>query len=151
SHRRKRGPATDRPLPPWRRRRWSWWRGASPGVTRLRAYAGGAATRRNPGTSPQRRRAGVRGLTPSGSAAVLRRLIDAAMDLERRTMRLYCSFESQFSDPEELRTFWFDMAQHESRHFGALALVAGLIESASPRALHPASSLTPARVQHLRR
>ena len=58
------------------------------------------------------------------SAAALRRLINAAMDLERQTMHLYCIFESRFSEPEELRAFWFDMAQHESRHFGALALVA---------------------------
>lgn len=80
----------------------------------------------------------------------LRRLIAAAMELERRTMDLYCKFETQFGEPEELRTFWFDMAQHESRHFGALALVAGLVESASNRSLR-VGSLTPARVQHLRR
>jgi hypothetical protein len=85
------------------------------------------------------------------SIATPRRLIDAAMELERRTMHLYCSFESQFSDNEELRGFWFDMAQHESRHFGALALVAGLLESASKRRLRAAMSLTPERVQHLRR
>jgi len=81
----------------------------------------------------------------------LRRLIDAAMELERRTMHLYCVFESHFSQPEELRAFWFDMAQHESRHFGALALVAGLLDSASKRSLRAAPSLTPARVAHLRR
>lgn len=73
------------------------------------------------------------------------------MDLERRTMHLYCIFESQFTEPEELRTFWFDMAQHESRHFGALALVAGLLESPSNRRLRAATALTPARVHHLRR
>jgi hypothetical protein len=85
------------------------------------------------------------------SPAALRRLIDAAMELERRTMHLYCAFESQFGELEELRGFWFDMAQHESRHFGALALVAGLLESASKRSLRTATALTPARVQHLRR
>jgi hypothetical protein len=85
------------------------------------------------------------------SSATPRRLIDAAMELERRTMHLYCIFESQFSDHEELRGFWFDMAQHESRHFGALALVAGLLEGASKRQLRAATSLTPQRVQHLRR
>lgn len=85
------------------------------------------------------------------STAALRRLIDAAMELERRTMHLYCAFESQFSAREELRTFWFDMAQHESRHFGALALVAGLLESESNRGLRAATALTPGRVQHLRR
>ena len=87
----------------------------------------------------------------SRSSAALRRLIEAAMELERRTMRLYCVFESQFSEPEELRAFWFDMAQHESRHFGALALVAGLLDSASKRSLPAAAALTPARVLHLRR
>src|SRR5512140_1051489 len=85
-----------------------------------------------------------------GSSAALRRLIEAAMELERRTMHLYCVFESQFSEREELRAFWFDMAQHESRHFGALALVAGLLESASTRGLRTATALTPARIQHLR-
>lgn len=84
------------------------------------------------------------------SPAALRRLIDAAMELERRTMYLYCAFESQFSEIDELRRFWFDMAQHESRHFGALALVAGLLESASTR-LRAATALTPARVRHLQR
>ena len=89
--------------------------------------------------------------TRQHSTTLLRRLIDAAMDLERRTMHVYCVFESQFSEPEELRAFWFDMAQHESRHFGALALVAGLIDSASKRSLRMVTSLTAKRVQHLRR
>lgn len=80
----------------------------------------------------------------------LRRLIAAAMELERHTMHLYCKFESQFAGVEELRAFWFDMAQHESRHFGALALVAGLLESASKHSLR-VMALTPSRVQHLRR
>ena len=85
------------------------------------------------------------------SSTLLRRLIDAAMDLERRTMHLYCVFESQFGEPEELRAFWFDMAQHESRHFGALALVVGLLDSASKRSLRMRTSLTAKRAQHLRR
>ena len=89
--------------------------------------------------------------TQHHSARLLRALIDAAMELERRTMHLYCVFESQFSEPEELRAFWFDMAQHESRHFGALALVAGLLDSASTRSLRMKTSLTAKRVQHLRR
>jgi rubrerythrin len=90
----------------------------------------------------------ARGQTAS---APLRRLIAAAMELERRTMHLYCKLEAQFSESEELRAFWFDMAQHESRHFGALALVAGLLESASTRNVRPVAALPPARVQHLRR
>jgi hypothetical protein len=73
---------------------------------------------------------------------LLRKLIDVAMDLERRTMQLYCRFEALFPDPPEVRAFWFDMAQHESRHFGALGLVAGLLESAPERTLPAAPSLT---------
>ncbi len=84
-------------------------------------------------------------------ASDLRRLVVAAMALERRTMQLYCVFETQFSGIKELRAFWFDMAQHESRHFGALALVASLLDSASPRHLAAAHGLTPSRVEHLRR
>jgi hypothetical protein len=84
------------------------------------------------------------------SSAGLQRLIDAAMELERRTMQLYCLFESQFDRPEPLRRFWFDMAQHESRHFGALALVSGLLEGAR-RAMPTSIGLTPKRVQHLGR
>jgi rubrerythrin len=85
------------------------------------------------------------------TSSALRDLIKAAMELERLTMQLYCQFESHFSEPEELRSFWFDMAQHESRHFGALALVAGLLESTSQRRLALAPALTPARIQHLRK
>lgn len=73
---------------------------------------------------------------------LLRKLIEVAMDLERRTMQLYCRFESMFPEPTEVRTFWFDMAQHESRHFGALALVAGLLDSAPDRTLPAAPTLT---------
>lgn len=64
------------------------------------------------------------------------------MDLERRTMQLYCRFESLFPEPREVRAFWFDMAQHESRHFGALALVAGLLGSEPARTLPAAPALT---------
>jgi rubrerythrin len=81
---------------------------------------------------------------------LLRKLIDVAMDLERRTMLLYCKFESMFPEPAEVRSFWFDMAQHESRHYGALALVAGLLESTPERDLPAAPSLTRAHVEHLR-
>jgi hypothetical protein len=81
---------------------------------------------------------------------LLRKLIEAAMSLERRTMELYCRFETLFPKPDELRMFWFDMAQHESRHFGALALVAGLLESAPQRTLRAAPTLTREHVLHLR-
>jgi rubrerythrin len=81
---------------------------------------------------------------------LLRKLIDVAMDLERRTMQLYCKFESMFPEPDEVRAFWFDMAQHESRHYGALALVSGLLASTPERDLPAAPRLTRAHVVHLR-
>ncbi len=72
------------------------------------------------------------------------------MELERGAMRLYCRFERQATSPEELRRFWLKMAQHESRHFGALALAAGLLEETPPSSL-PTIGLTPTRIRHLRR
>jgi len=72
------------------------------------------------------------------------------MDLERRTMQLYCRFEALFPQPEEVRRFWFEMAQHESRHFGALALVAGLLGSAPERTLPAAPALTREHVLRFR-
>jgi len=80
----------------------------------------------------------------------LRRLIEAAMQLERRTMQLYCRFETLYADIEEVRAFWFEMAQHESRHFGALALVAGLLESQPQRTITAAPLLTRAHVENFR-
>ncbi len=81
---------------------------------------------------------------------LLRKLIEVAMELERRTMQLYCRFETLFPEPDEVRAFWFDMAQHESRHFGALALVAGLLDSAPQRRLPAAPSLTREHVVRFR-
>jgi hypothetical protein len=78
-------------------------------------------------------------------------LIEAAMELERRTMQLYCQFESQFAASDELRAFWFDMARHESRHFGGLALVGGLLDGTPGRPLARIPPLTAGRIQHLRR
>lgn len=60
-------------------------------------------------------------------------LVRAAIQLERRTMELYCRFEVLFSKPDPVRAFWLDMAEHESRHVGALALVAGLLECDAQR------------------
>jgi rubrerythrin len=88
--------------------------------------------------------------TPARSPELLRKLIDVAMDLERRTMQLYCRFEAMFPEPPEVRAFWFDMAQHESRHFGALGLVAGLLESAPERTLPAAPTLTREHVVRFR-
>ena len=81
---------------------------------------------------------------------LFRKLIAAAMELERRTMQLYCRYENLFPAPDKVRAFWFDMAEHESRHYGALAMVAGLLESAPERTLPAAPALTRAHVDHLR-
>jgi rubrerythrin len=81
---------------------------------------------------------------------LLRKLIEVAMELERRTMQLYCRFETLFPRPDEVRAFWFEMAQHESRHFGALALVAGLLDSAPQRSLPAAPGLTREHVVRFR-
>src|SRR5512143_4318885 len=91
-------------------------------------------TARRPGNAPP----SVKTRPPE----LLRKLIAAAMELERRTMRLYCRYENLFADPAEVRAFWFDMAEHESRHYGALAMVAGLLESAPDRTLPAAPALT---------
>lgn len=50
-------------------------------------------------------------------------VLDVALELERKTMALYASFLSTFSDDEELRQFWFNMARGEAAHCGALMLV----------------------------
>jgi rubrerythrin len=81
---------------------------------------------------------------------LVRQLIDVAMEFERRTMQIYCRFESMFQEPEEVRAFWFDMAQHESRHFGALALVGGLLDGAKTRSLPAVPALTKTRLKRLR-
>ncbi len=85
----------------------------------------------------------------SRSPERFRKLIGVAMEFERRTMQLYCRYEMLFPKPAEVRTFWFDMAEHESRHYGALAMVAGLLECAPERTLPVAPALTRAHVVHL--
>jgi hypothetical protein len=90
------------------------------------------------------------GATKTRPPELLRKLIEVAMELERRTMQLYCRFETLFPKPDEVRAFWFDMAQHESRHFGALALVSGLLDSAPQRNLPAAPSLTREHVVRFR-
>jgi len=78
----------------------------------------------------------------------LRELISWAMDLERRTMNLYCRFEALFPKPAAVRSFWLDMAEHESRHVGALALVVGLLDQTADRAL-TVPTVTRAHVRRL--
>jgi rubrerythrin len=97
-----------------------------------------------------RKRAGAAPPIGSRPPELFRKLIAVAMELERRTMQLYCRYENLFSAPDEVRAFWFDMAEHESRHYGALAMVAGLLESAPQRTLPAAPALTRAHVEHLR-
>ena len=98
----------------------------------------------------------ARGRTPAKSAPrtrppeLLRKLIAVAMELERRTMQLYCRYETRFQHPAEVRRFWFEMAEHESRHFGGLAMVASLLECTPERTLPAAPALTRAHVEHLR-
>jgi hypothetical protein len=98
---------------------------------------------------PTRKRAG-RPAAGARPPELFRQLIAVAMELERRTMQLYCRYENLFAAPDEVRAFWFDMAEHESRHYGALAMVAGLLESAPQRTLPAAPALTRAHVEHLR-
>ncbi len=78
---------------------------------------------------------GLRGSSKLLKRTGLAELVRDAMELERRTMELYCRFETVFADPEPVRVFWLDMAEHESRHVGALTLVAGLLESETLRQL----------------
>lgn len=97
-----------------------------------------------------RKRAGPGGAQTARPPELLRKLIAVAMDLEQRTMQLYCRYETLFPRPDEVRAFWFDMAEHESRHYGALAMVAGLLACAPERTLPAAPALTRAHVEHLR-
>lgn len=53
-----------------------------------------------------------------------------ALELERKTMALYAGFLSTFSEDEELRNFWFNMARGEAGHCGALLLVECILREA---------------------
>lgn len=97
-----------------------------------------------------RARAASKSTTRARPPELLRKLIAVAMELERRTMRLYCLYETRFQHPAEVRRFWFDMAEHESRHFGGLAMVAGLLECTPERTLPAAPALTREHVERLR-
>ena len=97
-----------------------------------------------------RARTASRSPTRTRPPELLRKLIAVAMELERRTMQLYCRYETRFQHPAEVRRFWFEMAEHESRHFGGLAMVASLLECTPERTLPAAPALTRAHVEHLR-
>jgi rubrerythrin len=81
----------------------------------------------------------------------LRELIELAMELERRTMNLYCRFEALFPKPAAVQSFWLEMAEHESRHVGALALVVGLLDQTPERTLASVPTITRDHVRKLRR
>ncbi|HSP95943.1 MAG TPA: hypothetical protein VL049_01685 [Candidatus Dormibacteraeota bacterium] len=97
-----------------------------------------------------RGRAASSSTTRTRPPELLRKLIAVAMELERRTMQLYCLYETRFQHPAAVRRFWFDMAEHESRHFGGLAMVAGLLECTPERTLPAAPALTREHVERLR-
>jgi hypothetical protein len=59
----------------------------------------------------------------------IREVLDAAIELEKKTMALYLGFVKAFPRPEEVRNFWFGMARHEAAHCGALSLVESMIET----------------------
>jgi hypothetical protein len=56
-------------------------------------------------------------------------VLDIALELERQTMALYADFMRVFSDDDELRQFWFNMARHEAGHCGALMLVESILRN----------------------
>jgi rubrerythrin len=66
--------------------------------------------------------------------ATIREILDAAIELEKRTMALYVRFLQLFPRPEEVRNFWFNMARHEAGHCGALTLVECMVETDPKRA-----------------
>src|SRR5437867_8988631 len=66
---------------------------------------------------------------PRARRTTIREILDAAIELEKRTMALYVGFVKAFPRPEEVRNFWFTMARHEAGHCGALALVESIVES----------------------
>jgi rubrerythrin len=98
----------------------------------------------------QRRKAASKSPARTRPPELLRKLIAVAMELERRTMQLYCQYETRFQHPAEVRRFWFEMAEHESRHFGALAMVAGLLDCTPERTLPAAPALTREHIERLR-
>ncbi len=94
---------------------------------------------------------GLRGASKDIGQSRVAELVDLAMDLERRTMELYCRFEVCFAEPDPVRSFWLDMAEHESRHVGALALVKGLLGSQTLRQMPAVPAAAKTHVANLRR
>src|SRR5207244_10793439 len=71
---------------------------------------------------------------PRARRTTIREVLDAAIELEKKTMALFVGFVKAFPRPAEVRNFWFSMARHEAGHCGALALVEGILESDPHRA-----------------
>src|SRR5260370_34919673 len=71
---------------------------------------------------------------PRARRTTIREVLDAAIELEKKTMALYVGFVKAFPRPAEVQNFWFSMARHEAGHCGALALVEGILEPDPHRA-----------------
>jgi rubrerythrin len=57
-----------------------------------------------------------------------REMLDATIDLERRSMALYARMAKAFASDPPIQNFWFGMARDEARHVGALQLVMTVLE-----------------------
>jgi rubrerythrin len=86
---------------------------------------------------------------PRARRTTIREVLDAAIELEKKTMTLYLRFVKAFRRPEEVRNFWFGMARHEAGHCGALALVESMVET-DPRAAKTRVWFDPTTVTRLR-
>src|SRR5213593_3690921 len=87
---------------------------------------------------------------PRARRTTIREVLEAAIELEKKTMALYVGFVKVFPRPAEVRNFWFSMARHEAGHCGALALVEGILESDPHRAAKSRVWFDPSTATRLR-
>ncbi len=87
---------------------------------------------------------------PRARRTTIREVLEAAIELEKKTMALYVGFVKAFPRPAEVRNFWFSMARHEAGHCGALALVEGILESDPHRAAKTRVWFDPSTATRLR-
>src|SRR5205814_9532464 len=87
---------------------------------------------------------------PRARRTTIREVLDAAIELEKKTMALYVGFVKAFPRPAEVRNFWFSMARHEAGHCGAPALVEGLLASDPHRAATTRGRFDPSTATRLR-
>src|SRR5438552_12466955 len=87
---------------------------------------------------------------PRARRTTIRGVLDAAIELEKKTMALYVGFVKAFPRPLEVRNFWFTMARHEAGHCGALALVESIVEADPHRAARTRVWFDPTTVTRLR-